>query len=223
MRSILEGLFDDSVATTEVDVFATDLTELFPEEAELVLGAAPDRVAEFRAGRHCARAALGALGVSPTPLLRAAGRAPEWPAGFVGSITHKRAPGAAFCGAAAASIATVRGVGLDAEFDAPLEPQLFARVLTASEARSVELLAPERRGITAKIVFSIKEAVYKCQYPHSRQFLEFGDVEVDLDEGSGRFTSTLLRDAGPFSRGFAFGGRFARRGGVIVSGALLAK
>jgi 4'-phosphopantetheinyl transferase EntD len=223
VRPILEGLFDDGVATTEVDVFATDLAELFPEEAELVRGAVHDRVAEFRAGRHCARVALGALGVSPAPLLRGADRAPEWPAGFVGSITHKRAPGAAFCGAAAASIENVRGVGLDAEFDAPLDPKVFARVLTASEASSVESLAPERRGITAKIVFSIKEAVYKCQYPHSRQFLEFRDVEVELDEAGGRFTSTLRRDAGPFARGFGFGGRFARRGGVIVSGAVLAR
>ena len=61
---------------------------LFPEEEALVAGAVTKRREEFAAGRNAARAALAGLGPPPCPLLRAGRRAPAWPQGIVGSITH---------------------------------------------------------------------------------------------------------------------------------------
>ncbi|MBW2215557.1 MAG: hypothetical protein JRF48_14335 [Deltaproteobacteria bacterium] len=44
---------------------------------------------QFTAGRVCSRIALGRLGVAATtPVLRGEDRAPIWPPGFVGTITH---------------------------------------------------------------------------------------------------------------------------------------
>ena len=34
--------------------------------------------------------------------------------------------------------------------------------------------------LKAKLVFAAKEAVYKAAYPLDREFLEFGDIDVDL-------------------------------------------
>jgi 4'-phosphopantetheinyl transferase EntD len=71
------------------------------------------------------------------------------------------------------------------------------------------------------LVFSAKECVYKCQHPLSRTFLEFADVEVERPMNERDFAATLLRDAGPFSGGSRFTGRFVRRQGLIATGITL--
>ena len=61
---------------------------LFPAEEALLARAVQKRRREFATGRHCARSALGALGVGPAPILPGQAGAPQWPSGIVGSITH---------------------------------------------------------------------------------------------------------------------------------------
>src|ERR1700730_18709662 len=62
--------------------------ELHPAEAEDVARAVPKRIAEFAAGRACARAALAEFGVREFALRAAPDRQPLWPEGFIGSIAH---------------------------------------------------------------------------------------------------------------------------------------
>jgi len=56
---------------------------------------------------------------------------------------------------------------------------MLALVATQSERRRIgdDL-------VKAKLLFAVKEAVYKAVYPLDRVFLEFGDIEVDLDAGT---------------------------------------
>jgi 4'-phosphopantetheinyl transferase EntD len=215
--SILSGLFGDGVITEEVDLLTDPLGELLPEERATIPRAGSARLLEFRAGRHCARAALERLGLSGSPVLRAADRAPIWPTGYVGAIAHTRAKDRGWCGAAVARASTVTALGLDAEIDEPLEHKLWERVLTPAE-RAFILGHPEHeQGFLAKLVFSAKECTYKCQYPRSLQFLEFADVEVTLASESATFSAALLRSAPPWGTGQNFAGRYVRKSGVIAT------
>src|ERR1700733_6978483 len=90
---------------------------LLPEEDVYVAGAARKRVREFTAGRNCARQALTGLGLKPCGI-PGAGRAPVFPLGISGSITHTDN----YCAAAAVRIADVLSIGIDAEVNVALSP-----------------------------------------------------------------------------------------------------
>jgi 4'-phosphopantetheinyl transferase EntD len=218
---ILPALFGSAVVTEEVDLFSATLSELLSDEAEAIKSARGERLLEFRGGRHCARLALGRLGLVGAPVLRAPDRAPLWPPGFVGSIAHTRNRERGFCGVAVARASEVRSVGLDVELDTPLERALWRRVFTERERGRIEQEPEPAQGFLGKLVFSAKECAYKCQYPLSRAFLEFQDVEVTISLERGELSAVLLREAGPFRAGSVFAGRFAREGGIIATGITL--
>src|SRR5262249_41084450 len=86
---LLRDLFPKGVcvvATNGVD----DPHPLMPGEVDAVSRAVPSRRREFALGRWCARRALGGLGIAPQSIPVGEGRAPTWPHGVVGSITHCR-------------------------------------------------------------------------------------------------------------------------------------
>jgi len=216
MPLLLPSLFDVEVATAEVDPFVDPTEDLLAEEGALLERAAPLRLLEFRAGRHCARVALSRLGASG-PVLRAPDRSPIWPDGVVGSIAHTRNGERGFCGAAVARQALLRAIGIDVEVDVPLEPRLARRILRPDEAAWVQARDEAERGFWGLFVFSAKESVYKCQHPLSKKFLEFSDVEIAAPERHGEFSATLVREAPPFEKGHRFDGRFVRRDGIVAT------
>jgi len=216
---LLSSLFPACAAAVETRLDAS-LDALLPEEARSIERARAERMLEFRAGRHCARRALSALG-GAGPVLRAEDRSPVWPAGFVGSIAHTRERMDGWAGAVVARAAEVRSLGLDAERDTPLEEKLWERVLVPEERADLARVAPEERGVLAKVVFSAKESFYKAQHPLSRTFLEFTDARVTLDPASGTFALALLREAGPFPAGRVFEGRWARGAGLVVTSCVI--
>jgi len=217
---LLPELFGAAIVTHEVDPFLDPLSELSPEEADAARNARAERLLEFRGGRHCARVALSRLGAPGGPVLRAADRSPIWPEGVVGSITHTRDRGRGFCGAAVARASVVRAVGIDAEFDEPLEKKLWRRVLTKREAAWISARPEAEQGFLGMLVFSAKESVYKCQYTLSQEFLEFAEVELE-PPGDAAFRAVLRREAAPFAAGHVFSGRYVRREGYLVTGVAL--
>lgn len=216
----LPRLFDERVATCEVEL-GVPLAELHPHEAEVVCNAQPRRVLEFRAGRHCARSALGRLGVTAGALLPSAQRAPLWPPGIVGSISHTGDAARGWCGAAVARVDGVVGLGLDAELATPLEPELFRLVLLPDELAFVNARNPAERGLWAKLFFSAKEATYKCQFPSSHKFLEFNQVLVEFEPEAAVFSARLDCDAPPFRAGSRFSGRFLQSDELLVTAVVL--
>ena len=60
---------------------------------------------------------------------------------------------------------------------------------------------------TATLIFSAKEAVYKCVYPATRARLAFADVEIVVDLHSGDLVATLPARLPPEWRRLT--GRFA--------------
>jgi 4'-phosphopantetheinyl transferase EntD len=212
----LAGLFADSRVQVEESDLLGDAEILYPEEAALVSTAVPSRQREFAIGRSCARRALARLGVAAGPLLAGPDRAPRWPAGVVGSITHTNAGGTGFCAAAVAESRHVRSLGVDAESSDPLPRSLWGIVLGSEEAAAIEAL-PEA-GRLAKVVFAAKEATYKAISAFVGKVLEFGDVSVRLSPRTGTFTARLRvpREAESAPPGI-FQGRFAIENALVFT------
>jgi enterobactin synthetase component D / holo-[acyl-carrier protein] synthase len=155
---------------------------LFPEEAELIAASSPKRRAEFTAGRNAARAALARMKAPMRPILSGPQRAPLWPSGFVGSITHCDE----FCCAVVARSSQIGSLGLDAETIDPLEDALAKLICDPDEFVHFSNL-PESPGTNwAKLAFSAKEAFHKCHNPLTGELLDFQDVSVRFSLGPTR-------------------------------------
>jgi 4'-phosphopantetheinyl transferase EntD len=125
------------------------------------------------AARIVARELMQRMGIAPRPVLKGAGGMPQWPDGFVGSIAHD----STIALAALARRSDHMSIGIDVEPAEAIEPDLVEIVATERE-RSMFTDAP----LQARLLFAIKEAVYKAAYPLDRTFLEHHDVEVNLPE-----------------------------------------
>jgi 4'-phosphopantetheinyl transferase EntD len=183
------------------------------EEAQHVARAVPKRVAEFAAGRACARQALAELGIVDFPLRVGADREPLWPEGITGSITHT----AGFCGVVAARTTAVRSLGIDAELSTAVHRRLWRHIATEEELRWLQGLRPSRAGLMASLLFSAKEAFFKCQFPLTREWLNFADVTTHIERGGFRISATrglALEALAPAP----WAGRYVRQAPLIVTG-----
>jgi len=215
--AVLAGLFPPGVAAAELRE-PVDGSLLFPEERQFVGKAAPKRVRDFASGRLCARRALLDLGFPDAPLLRSEDRCPVWPDGVVGSITHTQD----FSGAVAARADRVRAIGLDAEVIGRVTGNILPAICTAPEAAWLDSLQEPERAQYAALVFSSKEAFYKCQYTLTRTFLDFPDVELDLDRcdlAGGHYAMRVIKEVELLQRErIPFAGRFVFDGRHVISG-----
>lgn len=164
-----------------------DVSQLFAIERTSVERAVLKRQKEFAAGRTVARSALQLLGHPAGPIPVGPGRSPVWPAGFVGSISHSRTVAIAV----AARISRQTGfIGIDVEETQPLERDLWDSVCNSNEIAWFE--SRPDAGLWATTIFSIKEAVYKAQYPATARLLDFQDVEVRIQQDGVSFAATVL-------------------------------
>jgi 4'-phosphopantetheinyl transferase EntD len=194
-----------------------DPGRLLAEELALVADAVPARRREFAAGRECARRLLGRIGFQPAPLLAAADRAPIWPSGAIGSISH----GEGVCAVAVSRSERLTSLGLDVEPDEPLEEDLWPTICTPREIRHLSSLPHALRGRTARLYFSAKECTYKCLYPLTRIALGFHDVEIELPSGGEEFHAVLARGSSAFEPGQRLQGFRLAEAGVLLTGIAL--
>jgi 4'-phosphopantetheinyl transferase EntD len=177
---------------------------LHAEEAADVVHAVERRRHEFAAGRHCARLALDALGVLAGPLRIGPDRAPLWPAGVIGSISHDDG----WCAAAVARERDAAGLGIDVEMIDRFRPEQARLICTASEC-SRELAGLQGAALLGRLarLFTVKEALFKAQFGITRAWLDFADVDVELPAAdNGPYRARLLRAAGCFPVDHVFSG-----------------
>jgi 4'-phosphopantetheinyl transferase EntD len=166
-------------ASASAEMFS-DVPEstMFSDEAAAVAGAGAERRREFGTVRWCARTALRQLGVPAVPILPNEDRAPRWPVGVVGSMTHC----AGYRAAVVARSGELCGIGIDAEPHAALPTEMLDFVLRDEErARLLTLAGAEPGRHWDRIVFCAKEAVYKAWFPLTGRWLDFDDVSVIVD------------------------------------------
>jgi 4'-phosphopantetheinyl transferase EntD len=184
---------------------------LLPEEA-LALGQVSDtRRRQFTAGRICARRALADLGHPSTPILPGPDRAPLWPRGIIGSITHCDG----YCAAAVAREGSFAAIGIDAEPDAALPEEVLERV-TVPEERAWLRERPAALN-WARLLFSAKESVFKAWFAMTGEWLDFTDACVAIDPECCCFRAEFLTGANT-----VVGGRYSLGGGLILTATTIA-
>lgn len=183
----------------------------YPEERAHVESAIAKRQNEFLAGRHCARVALAALGVSARAILVGPRRGPLWPPGVVGSISHAR-------GLVLAVVAHQRacaGLGIDAEHSLrPMRPQLERLICLPGELATLTG-GPREESQRRMLVFSAKEALYKSLAPRTESFFGFQAARL-LDASDGRLELELQKDLPGFAAGTRVFGRWLLWGEHLI-------
>ncbi len=194
------------------------LTEL----PDRLAGAVAARRASFLAGRWCAHQALRSSVPHAAQAVIGIGefREPLWPAGSLGSIAHT----AGFALAAAAPAGPVRAIGVDVErwLDDDAPTRLGADLANVGELEALVARTgwPAARLLT--VLFSAKEAIYKCLFPDVRAYFGFDAAWLERLETSdgdeGRFVARLTASLGPgLPAGLMLHGRFACLDEAVVT------
>lgn len=210
------ALLPRGVALCCTDPAAGAESALFAEEAAAVARAIPARRAEFAAGRAAAHGAMATLGRAPAPVAMAADRAPVWPAGVIGSISH-------CAGACVAVVATagagIEALGVDIEPDADLPEDVRALICLPGERDWLARQDAAARGRAARLLFCAKEAAFKMQHALTGEMLGFEAIEVRpegaAERAGGRLEARFMRACGRFERGARLKGRWGRAGGFV--------
>ncbi|MER7008739.1 4'-phosphopantetheinyl transferase superfamily protein [Dactylosporangium sp. NPDC000555] len=160
--------------------------ELLPAEAAgLSARAVEKRRREFAAGRSCARRALGRLGVHGRAVPTSGNRAPVWPDGTTGSITHT----GGYCAAAVGLRSDVRAVGIDAECRTILPDNVLGSICLPEELAWCAERADEQWW--PAVHFSAKEVVFKLWSPIVGTWLGFLDARLTIDAAAGEFEARI--------------------------------
>lgn len=148
-----------------------DEDALLPEEAPAFASSVLKVRRASGAARTAARALLEQLGAPSLAIPRGPARAPVWPEGIVGSLAHD----AEIAIAAVGLRRDFLGIGIDVEPADPLPSDLLPMVATPAERQ----VFGDDLGF-GRLLFSIKEAVYKAVHPLDGVFLDHHDVDVAL-------------------------------------------
>jgi len=206
------------IRTAEMDPRAAT-GALFPVEEAALARAVPKRRSEFIAGRTCARRALAALGERAAAIPQGEDRAPVWPPGVVGSITHTHT----WCAAAVARRADgIRALGLDLEPAEPIALELLRIVCLPEERAFIDAQPASARGLLGRLVFSAKESAFKCQYALTREMFGYHGMRIDLDLPARRFVAVFQEGAGTFAAGDELAGQLLVDHGQIMTAVALA-
>jgi len=140
-------------------------------------GAVLKRQVEFAAGRWCAAHALCRSGYRGPPAIDiGAHRAPCWPAGYLGSISHS----AGWAVAVTAANDAWSGIGIDLE---QTMEESNARGLAKRIGSAAEMALGARAGLPfatwATLLFSAKESLFKALYPAVGRYFHFPDAAAE--------------------------------------------
>ncbi|MFA5964504.1 MAG: 4'-phosphopantetheinyl transferase superfamily protein [Sphingomonas sp.] len=182
-----------------IPVAEGDPAGLMPIEQAHIAAAAEPRRREYAAVRQLARALLSEFGQPPQPIPSLPSRAPQFPPGFVGSLSH----GADLALAVMGHERDLLSIGCDIEPREPLPNGVADHVLRPSERAAL-------RDFPAwfdRLVFSAKEAAFKAQHRLSGGFPEFHEIAITLDGKGIEMVAELCVDAGPLLCGTRFAGK----------------
>jgi 4'-phosphopantetheinyl transferase EntD len=175
LQSAIDAVSVPGILVDHRLIAANDELALLPEEMSAFTGSVLKVRRASGAARIIARQLLSRFGQAPCAIPRSTGGMPIWPDGIVGSLAHEST-------VAVAAMARQRdflSVGIDIEPAGALDPDLLNIVATVKERERIQ--DDPYRG---RLLFSVKEAIYKAVYPLDGTFLDHHDVEVSLLAGS---------------------------------------
>ena len=164
------------------------------------------RQREYLASRRLAEQVLRRQGCGGQ--VSGEGATTSWPAGFVGSISHSPTLAAVLVSPTTVHIA----VGIDTEMlvDNASQEYIVRYCLRDSEWRQSLAQAALGERELASLLFSAKEAWFKCLYPCIRSRFDFTDVEtLAIKPEEGGIALRLVRKLSEsFPAGYAAHGRY---------------
>lgn len=182
-------LFQDSNVRNALASPFASIDALMPQEKGCIEAAVEKRQREFATARVLARHLLAEYGIHRYPLLNDNDRVPIWPEGIVGSISH--CDQCCMVALMNKNEKTIN-IGIDVEPDNAIDADLWPSFATDCELRWIESFANISSGRLAHLLFSAKEATYKCIFPVTRKFIEFHDIEIEFDLNAGLFYPVIL-------------------------------
>ena len=142
-----------------------------------------------------------------------------WPEGIVGALSHSDI----WCAAAVARRSEAAGIGLDIETIARIGEKLWRRILTGEERSWIAGQPAGERQRWAALMFSAKEALYKCIAARVKQRMGFMDAVIVPGLPSQSFAVRLNEPvAAQLPPGLNLRGRFFFCDGSVFSGLVLA-
>jgi len=193
-QTALASLYQTAVVVQCCDI-ADFQDSLGPREREAARSMVQKRIDEFSSGRHCARLAAARLELTSSQQIGVgdiaigASREPLWPEGVTGSITHDEAraivalsvdPACMGIGIDLQSLAKPQSMsGLSSVIGTKTEIGAAVDQLKRSTAYA-DVVQSEGLDTASAVLFSIKEAVFKCYYPISGIWIDFLDVTIEL-------------------------------------------
>ncbi|WP_329312513.1 4'-phosphopantetheinyl transferase family protein [Streptomyces sp. NBC_01262] len=212
---MLTQLLPAQVVAVEATTAPVDAM-LFPEEERQIRNAVDKRRDEYTTVRWCARRAMAEMGLPAAPVLPGLRGAPQWAPSVVGSMTHC----AGYRAAALAHSSDISAIGIDAEPNEPLPEGVLEAIGLPQEVRWVRHYLRAIPGVAwDRLLFSMKESVYKTWFPLTGREMDFEDALITVDPALGTFHARLL--LGPAERmegdPRSFTGRWSAENGVLVS------
>ncbi len=175
LQCAIEALSVPGIAIGHRLIVDGDELALLPDEIVAFAGSVLKVRRASGAARIVARKLLSRFGQAERAIPKSTAGMPVWPEGIAGSLAHD----ATVAVAAIASLREYMSVGIDIEPAEPLDPDLLDMVATVNERRNLQ--DDPCRG---RVLFAVKEAVYKAVYPLDWTFLDHHDVEVSLAAGT---------------------------------------
>ncbi len=176
------------------------------------------RQAEFLAGRVVAATALKSCGVAYPAIEIQPDRAPRWPAGYIGSISHTNDRAVAVV--ASSQHHTAVGIDVERIMDSATLMQVLPAITVGDEWRRVECsgsgLSVEQLGT---LIFSAKESLFKALNPIVNKFFDFTAAALtQVRIKQRRFTIQLTCDWGEqYRANISFTGRFYINHDAVVT------
>lgn len=175
----------------------------FPESLNKAVN---KRRAEYLASRLCVRHAVSQLGIEDFLLANDCDRAPIWPQGITGSLSHTHHCISLLL--AKTTSGKILGVDCEQVMKHQTAQEMQSMIVTAQEMAVLRHSGlPFATALT--VAFSLKESLYKALFPQLRQFMNFDAAEIvrctpNAEQVTLRLTHTF---AGGFTAGRAFSGR----------------
>ena len=149
------------------------------------------REQEYSLGRYCAKQAMKTIGIDCNVIQSSSHGFPIWPNGIVGSISHSKG----VCLSAVAKSMDFESIGIDIEQFNRMKQSSVERITHQKEI--VEIGTDLKK---ATLLFSVKEAFYKAQFPIYKTPLNFKDLAFSLDFASQQAKLVWLSDKSPIAQ-----------------------
>lgn len=172
LAEALAAIVPHGISTGCRTIQGGDEALLLAEERQSIQTSYLKRLKASGAVRYIARGLLGERDINEFRILRAPTGEPMWPEGIVGSLAHDDEVAVAAVGNAV----DFQGLGIDVEPATPLPVDIQSLVRIPTDKTGNE----HASGISDRVLFCAKEAVYKAVYPLDRVILNYDDISVDL-------------------------------------------